>query len=97
MRTFPENRTGKWAVGLAAVCLLSSVIFFILMSVGLVDFDARHWWDVVLAVVIPIELLSFALSIIAIRKEKTILTYCSLILGIIAFLFLLTHSLYIKD
>lgn len=46
---------------------------------------------------VPIELAAFVLSIIAVKKERASLNYCSLIIGIITILFLLTHSLYIHD
>ncbi len=39
----------------------------------------------------------FILSILAIRKEKAVLIYCSLAFGILAVLYLLTHSLFIND
>lgn len=97
MKTFPESRVGKWAVGMTIICVFLLVVFFLFMSIGLVDFDTGHWWDALLAIAIPIELLAFILSIIAVRQERTILTYCSLILGIVAIVFLLTHSLYIHD
>jgi hypothetical protein len=67
------------------------------MATGLVDFDTGHWWDVTLGFAVPLELLAFALSIRAVRKERAVLIYCSLVFGLIAILFLLTHSLYIHD
>lgn len=97
MKTLPESRLGKWTVGMTITCLLLLVIFFLFMAMGLVDFDTGHWWDVTIGIAVPIELIAFVLSIMAVRKERTLLTYCSLILGIMAVLFLLTHSLYIHD
>jgi len=97
MKAFPETRVGKWAVGLTLACVLLLLTFFLFMAMGLVDFNTGHWWDVTVAVAVAIELPAFILSIMAIRKERTILTYSALILGIIAVLFLLTHSLYIDD
>ncbi|MDD2422384.1 MAG: hypothetical protein PHU78_09650 [Heliobacteriaceae bacterium] len=97
MKAFPENWLGKWAVGLTLTCVLLLVIFFLLMAMGLVDFDTGHWWDVTLGVAVPIELIAFVLSIMAVRKERTVLAYSSLIFGIMVVLFLLTHSLYIHD
>lgn len=97
MKTFPESRLGKWAVGMTLACLLLLVTFILCMAIGVVDFDTGHWWDVTIGVAVPIELAAFALSIMAIRKERSVLTYCALIFGVIAILFLLTHSLYIHD
>lgn len=67
------------------------------MVIELVYFDTGHIWDVLFAKVIIIELVSFILSIISNRIEKTILTNITLIIGIMGIIFLLTHSLYIKD
>ncbi len=97
MKTLPENRFGKWAVGMTFACLLLLTVFFLLMAVGLVDFDTGHWWDATVAIAAPLELLAFIFSMIAIRKEKSVLTWFSLILGAVAVIFLLTHSLYIQD
>lgn len=97
MKRLPESRIGKWASGMTLTFALILVMFFMFMAMDFVDFDTGHWWDVTLGVVVPIELAAFVLSIIAIRKEGSVLTWCSLILGIIVVLFLLTHSLYIHD
>lgn len=97
MKVFPEIRLGKWAVILTLIVILLLVIFFLFKALGLVDFDTGHWWDLTLAIAVPVELTAFGLSIKAIRKERTILTYCSIIIGLAAVLFLLTHSLYIND
>ncbi len=97
MKKFPESRLGKWAVGMTLACLLLLATFFLFMAMGLVDFDTGHWWDVTIGVAVPIEFVAFALSIMAVRKERSVLTYCSLILGIMTVIFLLTHSLYIHD
>lgn len=97
MRIFPESRLGKWAVILTLICLSVLGVFFLCMAIGLVNFDTGHWWDVTVGIAVPLELIAFVLSILAVRKERTVLTYCSLILGIIAIVFLLTHSLYIHD
>lgn len=97
MKTFPESKQGKWAVVMTLTCLLLLVIFFLFMAMGLVDFDTGHWWDITLGLAVPLELLACALSIRAVRMERAALTYCSLILGLIAILFLITHSLYIHD
>ena len=97
MKKYPESRLGKLAVGLTTIYIITLLIFFLFMALGIVDFDTGHCWDITLGIVIPIELVAFVLSIIAIGKEKTTLVKFSLIVGIISILFLLTHSLYIKD
>ena len=97
MKTLPENRFGKWAVGMTITCLLLLTVFFLLMAVGLVDFDTGHWWDATVGIIVPLELMALIFSIIAIRKEKSVLTWFSFILGVLAVVFLLTHSLFISD
>lgn len=97
MKIFPETPLGKWAIGMTSACLLFLLSFFWFMALGFVDFDTGNWWDVTIGVVVPVGLVAFVLSILAVRKERTVLTYCSLILGLMAILFLLTHSLYIHD
>lgn len=79
------------------VCVILLILFFLFMAAELVSFETGHWWDILIGIVVPIELIAFVLSIIAFRKEKTVLTCCSLILGVLAVIFLLTHSLYIND
>lgn len=97
VKTFPESCLGKWAVGLTLTCILVLVIFFLFMAMKMVNFNTGHWWDVTLGIVVIVEFAAFVLSIMAVRKERTVLTYCSLAFGIIAVIFLLTHSLYIHD
>jgi len=97
MKTLPESRLGKWAVGMTLVYVILIVVFFLFMAIGLVDFDTGHWWDITVGIAVPIALIAFVLSILAVRKERTILTRCALVFGILAVLFLLTHSLYIHD
>jgi len=97
MKMLPEHRLGKWAVGITIGCIALLVVFFLLRVVGVVDFDTGHAWDATVGIIVPLELIAFILSIIAIRKEKSVLTWCSLMLGVLAIVFLLTHSLFISD
>lgn len=97
MKTFPKNRMGKWAVSLTFVYVILIVVFFVFFAVGLVNFDTGHWWDITVGTAAPIALVALVLSIFAVRKERTVLTLCSLVLGILLVIFLLTHSLYIHD
>lgn len=96
-KIFPESRLGKWAVWMTLTCILVLLIFFLFMAMGIVNFDTGHWWDVTIGIAVIIEFVAFVLSIMAIRKEQTVLIYCSLTFGIIAVIFLLTHSLFIND
>ena len=86
MKVFPKNSSGKWAVGLTIACVALLLIYFLLETLSFLFITA-----------ILAELAAIVLSIMAIRKEKAILTYCALAIGILAILFLLTHSLFIND
>lgn len=97
MKTLPESRLGKWAVVMTLIYVLLILVFFLFMAIGLVDFNTGHWWDITVGMAVPVALIAFVLSILAVRKERTILTSCALIFGILVVLFLLTHSLYIHD
>ena len=97
MKKFPETRLGKLAVGLTGAYVGLILVFFLFMGFGLVDFDTGHAWDITVGVAAPTALAAFGSSILAIRKERTVMTLVSLTLGILVILFLLTHSLYIND
>ncbi|TJX14946.1 hypothetical protein E9840_04385 [Tissierella creatinini] len=97
MNFYHESKIGKLAVGLTMLYLIILLLFFLLMSMGIVDFDTGHYWDITLGVLVVVELAAFVLSIIAIRKEKTILVKFSLVIGILSLAFLLTHSFFIND
>ncbi len=97
MGKYPEIKLGRLAVILTMIYIIILLIFFLFMGMGIVDFDTGHYWDITLGIAIPIELVAFVLSIISIRKEKTILVKFSLVVGIITVAFLLTHSFFIND
>ena len=97
MKRFPESPLGKWAVVMTLIYVILIIVFFLFMAIGMVDFDTGHWWDITLGIAVPMALIAFVLSIMAVRKDRTILIWCSLALGILVVLFLLTHSLYIHD
>jgi hypothetical protein len=99
MKIFLESHPGNWSVGLTMIVILFITIFFILMLLNLVTFDQGHWWDLTVGIAVPVEIIAFVLSIIALRKTKdrSVLVYLSLIIGICAVVFLFTHSLYIHD
>jgi cytochrome bd-type quinol oxidase subunit 2 len=99
MKILPKGRLGKWSVGLTFLVLLLLAIFFAFMFLDLVSFDEGHWWDFTVGVLVPVEIIAFILSTIALRKtkEQSVLTYLSFIIGICAILFLFLHSLFIND
>ena len=95
---FPKTKAGAWSAGLAASFLILLAIFFAFMALGLVTFDAGHWWDWTVGISVLLVLSSFVTGIIAaIKKDKSVLVYISIALTSIAILFLLSHSLFIND
>ena len=95
----PKTILGKWSVGLNAF-FLTAVIISILLVKGfkILNFD-DHWWDVTVPVSFLIEMTAFITGIIALRKykDKSVLVYLSIIIGLLAILFILLHSLFIND
>lgn len=99
MKMLPNNRLGQWSLGLTIFFLLLIIVFFAFMSMGLVTFDEGHWWDITVGVAVPVEIIAFILSIMAVRKtnERSVLVYVSIGIGICVILFLLLHSFFIHD
>jgi hypothetical protein len=95
----PKTKIGKWAVGLKVFFILLISIFFIFMLLGLVTFDEGHWWDLVVGIAVPLIISAFITGIIAIKKnkDKSILVYLSIFISSCVILFILLHSLFIKD
>lgn len=94
----PETRLGKWSVGLTLLFILIILTFFAFMLFGQVTFDNGNWWDITVGVAVPIEIIAFILSVITFkRKERSVSVKLSIIIGICVILFLLTHSIYIRD
>ena len=94
----PKTRLGKWSVWLNALFLIVIVISIILVNMlGLLSYD-DHWWDVTVPIVFFASIVAFILGIIAIiKKERSILVYISVIIGLLAILFIPLHSLFIND
>ena len=76
----------------------------IFISVALVkvfkvlSFD-DHWWDATVPILALATIAAFILGAIAIRKNKesSVLVYISVIIGLLAILFIPLHSLFIND
>jgi cytochrome bd-type quinol oxidase subunit 2 len=99
MKMLPESRLGRWTVGLTIFFLLLLIIYFTCMLLGLVTFDKGHWWDITVAIAVPVEIIALILSIKVMRRknDRPFLIYLSFIIGICVVLFLLLHSLFISD
>ncbi|MFH1823027.1 MAG: hypothetical protein ABH830_05000 [Patescibacteria group bacterium] len=99
MKLQPQTKSGKWSVVLNAFFLITIVVSIILVNVlGILSYD-DHWWDVTVPVLALTTIIAFILGIIAIRKnkERSVLVYASVIIGLLAILFIPLHSLFIND
>jgi len=95
----PKTRSGKWSVWLNAFFLIIIATSIILVNLlGILSYD-DHWWDVTVPVVFFASIVAFILGIIAIRKnkERSVLVYISVIIGLLSVLFIFFHSLFIND
>jgi hypothetical protein len=96
---FPKTRLGKWSVGLNTFFLIVIATSIFLVNVlGILSYD-DHWWDITVPIVFFASITAFILGLIAIRKnkERSVLVYTSVIIGLLAILFILLHSLFIND
>ena len=98
MQMKPQTKFGQWSVGLNAFFLIIITISIILVKVlGLLSYD-DHWWDVTVPILALATITAFILGIIAIiKKERSVLVYLSVIIGLLAILFIPLHSLFIND
>jgi len=95
----PKTKLGKWSVWLNTFFLIVIVASIILVNVfGILSYD-DHWWDVTVPIVFLASIAAFILGIKAIRKnkERSVLVYISVIIGLLAILFIFLHSLFIND
>ena len=94
----PKTCLGKWSVGLNAFFVIVVVTSVILVNVlGVLSYD-DHWWDVTVPILALATITAFILGIIAIvKKERSVLVYISVIIGLLAILFIPLHSLFIND
>ncbi|OGY24968.1 MAG: hypothetical protein A2Z11_04865 [Candidatus Woykebacteria bacterium RBG_16_43_9] len=95
----PKTRLGKWSVGLNAfflIAIAASVVLVLILKI--LNFDDR-WWDVTVGIVFPASIIALITGIIAVRKNKdrSVLVYLSIFVGVCTVLFILLHSLFIND
>jgi len=94
----PKTYLGKWSVGLDAFFLVIIFISIMLVKVFKVLSFNNHWWDVTVPILALVTVTAFILGIIAIiKKERSALVYISVIIGLLAILFIPLHSLFIND
>ncbi|MFH1235896.1 MAG: hypothetical protein V1685_03075 [Parcubacteria group bacterium] len=94
----PTTKLGKWSAGLNIVFLVVVIIAVLLtQAFKLLNFGDR-WWDITVAILVPVELIAFITGIIAMRKkDRSGLVVLSVVTGACAILFALLHSLFISD
>lgn len=94
----PTTKLGKWAAGLNIAFLVVVIIAVLFTQVfKLLNFGDR-WWDITVAILVPVEFIAFVTGIIAVRKkDRSPLVVLSVITGVCAILFVLLHSLFISD
>ena len=73
------------------------VSVFLVKVLGVLSFDDK-WWDVTVLIFLA-SIAAFVTVIIAItkKKERSVLVYISVIIGLLAILFIFLHSLFISD
>ncbi len=99
MIKMPKTKLGKWSVGLNAFFLIAvATSCALVLTLKILNFD-DHWWDVTVAVAFPASIIALIIGIIAVRKNKdrSILVYLSIFVGVCTVLFILLHSLFIND
>lgn len=94
----PQTKFGKWSVWLNSFFLIAITISIILVNaLGILSYN-DHWWDVTVPILALTTITAFILGIIAIiKKERSVLVYISVIIGLLALLFIPLHSLFIND
>jgi len=95
----PETSLGKWSVGLHTIFVVVIVASIVLVKVlGILNFD-DHWWDVTVPFAFLMSITAFIIGIRAVKnkKERSILVFLSILLGLCVILFVLLHSLFISD
>jgi hypothetical protein len=96
---WPKTLLGKLSVVLHAIFLIAVISSIVLVLVlGLLDFGDL-WWDVTVPVLILASLTGLVTGIIAVakKKERSVLVYVSIFVGVLMILFVLLHSLFIND
>jgi hypothetical protein len=95
----PKTKLGKWSVGLNTFFLILVIISIIFVKVfRILSFD-DHWWDVTVAITFPASIIAFFTGIIAVikNKERSVLVFLSILIGIGVIFFIIFHSLFISD
>jgi hypothetical protein len=95
----PKTILGKWSVGLNAFFLTAITSSLVLVEILRVLSFNDHWWDVTVAVSFPASIIALITGILAVKKykERSVLVYLSILIGLCLVLFIIFHSLFIAD
>ncbi len=95
----PKTKLGKWSVGLNAFFLIAVIVSLVLVEMLKVLSFNDHWWDVTVAVSFPASIIALITGILAVvkQKERSVLVYLSILIGVCLILFIIFHSLFIAD
>lgn len=106
----PSTKLGKWSVSLQIIFL--AVLFvplFLVFGLKVLSFDnaptfgfmgedALTWWDPTVGILGILSLAAFISGIGALlKKDRSLLVFISVGIGICMVLFVLLHSLFISD
>jgi len=99
MIKMPNTKIGKWSVGLNAFFLIITTASIGLVKILKVLYFDDHWWDVAAGIAFPASIIALITGIFAVRKykERSVLVYLSIFVGVCTVLFILLHSLFISD
>jgi len=99
MQLKPQTKLGKWSVGLNAFFLVAVATSCVLVLVLKMLNFGDHWWDITVAVSFPASIIALIMGIVAVikNKDRSILVYLSILIGVCTVLFILLHSLFIND
>ena len=97
-KIMPKTCSGKWSLWLNVLFLIVIAVSIFLVNVlGILSYD-DHWWDVTVPILALTTITAFILGVIAIiKKERSVLVYISITIGLLAILFIPLHSLFISD
>ncbi len=58
-----------------------------------------HWWDITVPIIFLASIIAFILGVKSVikNKERSVLVYASIIVGLLAILLIPLHSLFIND
>ena len=95
----PVSRLGIWSIGLHTfflIVIISSII--LVKGIKILSFNDT-WWDLTVPVSFTASIIAFITGLRALikSKDRSILVFLSLVIGLCVILFIFLHSLFIND